>query len=397
MAALSGANPTTVLTPICRTGQFSSVQQPAPEPTAFGKQQLTRHTRPMSNNETSERIGPLASAAVWTAADFVRRPEWRHELDGTERSELLALLDRTDASAFAEGALSASTDIADFPLPQLSIRLTRIQQQLETGAGAVRLRGFPLEGLSTTQAQHLYWAMAVHMGTPVSQSAQGERIFSVRDAGFRENDPRARGPNTRKRLTFHTDRADVVGFLCLQQARSGGENEIASSMAVYNEILAQRPDLLTELMAPFYYLRHTVDTGNDDPWCRQPVFSFQDGHFACCLLRVLIERAHHHEDLPDLTPRQVEALDLVESIAASDTYRVEFLQQPGDLIWLNNWLVLHKRQAFEDWDDLARRRHILRLWLSMPNSRPLDPLFRDNFGAVEAGAVRGGMRSNSPS
>ena len=28
----------------------------------------------------------------------------------------------------------------------------------------------------------------------------------------------------------------------------------------------------------------------------------------------------------------------------------------------------------------------------MPNSRPLDPLFADNYGAVEAGAIRGGMR-----
>ncbi len=64
----------------------------------------------------------------------------------------------------------------------------------------------------------------------------------------------------------------------------------------------------------------------------------------------------------------------------------------GDLIWLNNWLVLHKRRAFTDGDDPQRKRHILRLWLSMPNSRPLDPLFGDNFGAVEAGAIRGGIR-----
>ena len=117
--------------------------------------------------------------------------------------------------------------------------------------------------------------------------------------------------------------------------------------------------------------------------------------FACCLLRVLIERAHAHPDLPDLTPRQLEALDLVESIAASDRYRLRFRQEPGDLIWMNNWLVLHKRQAFTDWAEPERKRHILRLWLSMPNSRPLDPLFADNYGAVEAGEIRGGMRPAS--
>ena len=36
-------------------------------------------------------------------------------------------------------------------------------------------------------------------------------------------------------------------------------------MAVYDEILRERPDVLAVLTEPFYYLRHTVDTGNDRP------------------------------------------------------------------------------------------------------------------------------------
>ncbi len=173
--------------------------------------------------------------------------------------------------------------VDDLPAPILSRRLATIRDQLEHGAGAVRMRGCPLERLTEPRARLLYWALAVHLGTPVSQSAAGERIFSVRDAGFAGDDPRSRGPNTSKRLTFHTDRADVVGFLCLQQAREGGENEIASSMRVYNSIRSRRRDLLAELSAPFCCLRHTIDTANASAWCRQPVFSIRDGFFACCL------------------------------------------------------------------------------------------------------------------
>lgn len=320
----------------------------------------------------------MQDPSIWNAAELVARPEWKHRLDEAERGELRALADAPEGPD---------------ALPRLSERLARIADQLEHGAGAVRLAGFPTEGLTETQQRRLYWALSVNLGTPVSQSADGERIFSVRDAGFGNDDPRSRGPNTAKKLSFHTDRADVVGFLCLQQAKEGGENEVASSRAVYETIRARRPDLLETLMLPFYYLRHTVDGGNDKPWCRQPVFSFTEGHFACCFLRVLIERAHRHPDLPALTDRQIEALDMVESVAGEPGSFLRFRQEPGDLLFMNNWLVLHRRTAFVDHEELDRRRHILRLWLSMPNSRPIDPLFADNFGATAAGAIRGGMRA----
>jgi hypothetical protein len=71
---------------------------------------------------------------------------------------------------------------------------------------------------------------------------------------------------------------------------------------------------------------------------------------------------------------------------------VTFRQVEGDILLLNNWVTLHRRSAFEDHQELERRRHLLRIWLSVPNSRPLDPAFEANYGATAAGAIRGGMR-----
>jgi hypothetical protein len=62
------------------------------------------------------------------------------------------------------------------------------------------------------------------------------------------------------------------------------------------------------------------------------------------------------------------------------------------LVLLNNLVTLHRRNEFEDHPEPERKRHILRLWLSTPNSRPLDPAFAPTFGATRAGAIRGGMR-----
>lgn len=217
----------------------------------------------------------------------------------------------------------------------------------------------------------------------------------MRDAGYADNDPRARGPNTRKKLSFHTDRCDVIAFMCLNQAKSGGENEIVSSVALYNEILRRRPDLLKVLMQPFHYKRHTVDLGNDRPYCRQPIFSFCEGRFAANFLRVLIERAHQDGEIGPMPEQQREALDFLEAVAAEADMHHRFTQQPGDILLLNNWVTFHRRTEFEDHVEPERKRHVLRIWLSMPNSRPLDPMFKDNYGAVEAGAIRGGMRATT--
>ena len=171
----------------------------------------------------------------------------------------------------------------------------------------------------------------------------------------------------------------------------GGENELVSSPALYEVIGKERPDLLKILMQPFPYKRHLVDTGNALPYCEQPIFSFCDGHFAGSFLRVLIDRADADPDCPSLTDEQREALDFLEETAEREDLRVRFRQEPGDILFLNNWVTFHRRTAFEDWPESERRRHLLRVWLSVPNSRPLDEAFKTNYGSVEAGSIRGGM------
>lgn len=331
-------------------------------------------------------IQPLDHPALWRGDELFARPDWECVFTDDDQNEI-------------DRALSAVKEIPaghftakEFPLPTLENRLLAIQDSLENGCGATIVRGLDLSAYSVDDCKQIFWGLMSHIGTPVSQSATGEKIFSVRDAGFQMGDSRARGPNTSQRLSFHTDRCDVITFLTIKQAKSGGENQLVSSMALFNEIGQRRPDLLEVLMQPFYYLRHTVDTGNEQPWCRQPIFAIHDGHFACNFLRVLIERGAKSDELPNLTPEQIEAMDFLEEVADKPEMHVTFRQQPGDLLLVNNWVLLHRRNEFEDFKDLNERRHLLRIWLSVPNSRPLHPDFAGNYGATEAGAIRGGMR-----
>ena len=322
---------------------------------------------------------------LWMGRELLERDDWQHSLTDGEIGEI------HDALQAVQGRELGTVDRDDFVLPSLGARLARAQHDLEHGTGSFFLHGWPVERYSLEDNRRVFWGLSRHLGTPVSQSAAGETIFDVTDSGFKVGHVKARGPNTRKGLSFHCDRCDVIGFMCIRQAEEGGENLLVSSAAVHNRLLATRPDLLAELYEPWYYKTHNVDTANDDPWCRQPIFAVEDGNLVAYVLRVLIDRAYEMPELPDMSPRQKEALDTLEAVCADPALHYQFRQQPGDLLFVNNFLNFHSRTEFRDHDDAERKRLLFRIWLSMPNSRALPASFAGSFGQTAAGAVRGGI------
>lgn len=324
--------------------------------------------------------------AAWKGNELTSRTDWRWVLDSAEIAELETALRATARRPLQE--LSPAT----FVLPTLSSKLASIQDSLEHGSGAALVRGFPVEAYDESEAERIFWGLTSHIGVPLSQSPAGERIFRVEDRGFAADDTQARGPNSRNRLSYHTDRCDVISFLCVRQAAEGGENFLVSSVAIYNRMLSERPDLVDVLLQPFRYQRHNVDSGNELPFYEQPIFSIYRGRFAANLLRVLIERAYAQPGGPRLTSLQREALDYIETLADQPEMHVRFRQQPGDFVLMNNWVTLHRRSEFIDHEAANQKRLLLRIWLSVPNSRAVDPRFAGSYGATEAGAVRGGMK-----
>ncbi|MDI3290194.1 TauD/TfdA family dioxygenase [Polyangium sp. 15x6] len=56
-------------------------------------------------------------------------------------------------------------------------------------------------------------------------------------------------------------------------------------------------------------------------------------------------------------------------------------RKPGDVQWLKNSVVLHKRTEYEDWPEDERKRHLLRLWLAAPD-------FEDGDARLRRGVVK---------
>lgn len=67
------------------------------------------------------------------------------------------------------------------------------------------------------------------------------------------------------------------------------------------------------------------------------------------------------------------------------------------MLFMNSFVTLHSRRSFRNHADPLLHRNLLRLWLSVPESRELPETYRSSYGAVAAGALRGGIHPGTGS
>ena len=164
-------------------------------------------------------------------------------------------------------------------------------------------------------------------------------------------------------------------------------------MAVHNEIARRRPDLLEVLYQPFTVSWQSNEPPGSQPWYELPVYGRVDDDVACAYVGSNILWAEKNCGAPPLTPQQVEAVEYVSLVAAEPQFWIERSLEPGSMLFVHNHTAFHMRTEFEDFADPAQKRHLLRSWLSLPNSRALPDSFAPFFGDTSAGAVRGGYQS----
>jgi Taurine catabolism dioxygenase TauD, TfdA family len=318
---------------------------------------------------------PQQSRAVWRAADVSNATEWMIELGDDEREEIVA----ATARAVDAGKTIESLRVEDFALPNLGARATEWSDILHSGRGFLLFRGFPVECLEPASVELAYVGFGLHFGDPVGQDAQASMLGHVRDEGVARTDPSVRFYRTRERQDFHTDGADLVGLLCLQAAASGGESRIASSAAVYNEMLRTRPDMVELLYEPLCWDRNDEQSAGEDPFFALPVFSDVNGAPRTFFIGWYIRDAQRHPNAPRLTSAQIAAMELLEAIANDPTFHLEMNFLPGDIQLLNNAKILHSREAYEDSDGPGEQRHLLRLWLSARHFTDVEDILRSGI------------------
>lgn len=320
----------------------------------------------------TNRRSPIRSDAAWRPGEIADPAEWTVVLTDDERQEIVAAV----ADARRSGTTVATVDLASFRLPTLAPRMAEWSSLLNEGRGFLLLRRFPVDLLDEAGVELAYLGLGSHLGTPVGQDRDATVLGHVRDEGVERTHPGIRFYRTKERQDFHADGADLVGLLCLHRARRGGESRIVSSAAIYNEILERRPDLLEVLYRPFHWDRNDEQSPGEDPFFEMPVLNDIAGVPRVFYIGWYIRDAQRHPQVPRLTPEQIEAMELLEAIANDPAFYLEMDFQPGDVQFLNNARILHAREAYEDHDDPAERRHLLRLWLAAHHFSSVDEVLQ---------------------
>jgi hypothetical protein len=323
---------------------------------SFAAQAMRYYDRP---NEAMPE-GPVGGPAAWRGRDLARHEDWIVHLSPAQIAELEGAYDSTQARGLAMAGVTRDA----FPLPTLAAAIGAWARELRDGRGVLLVRGLPVARWGDEVSAMIYWGIGQHLGSPGAQNPQGDLLGHVVDTGEDAANPFVRRYRTAGDIAYHCDLADAVGLLCLRTAPAGGASRVVSSVSVHDELWRRRPDLVARLYAPVLLDRR--DEGGDGPPC-VPVIPcrFAGGRLRTFYHSDYFRSVVRHPEVPPFTPEERDLLDLYEEIAASPELRLDMQFEPGDVQLVSNHVVLHARTAYEDDPDATRRRHLLRLWLSI--------------------------------
>ncbi len=306
--------------------------------------------------------------SAWQADQLRHQRDWEMTLTPEELEELDAAVRHANRA----GIWIPECTAKDFPLDRLARRLADIRSRLENGVGLVLLHGMPVTRYSRADIALMYWGMGAHIGPAFAQNMQGDVLGHVRDLGASRSDPKARGYQTRELLPFHNDSTDVVGLLCLQVAKAGGQSRVASALAIHNELVSTRPDLAQALYGTFCQDRRGEQPQGEPPFFETSFFARHEGRVFTKFNRSYVESAQRFPEVPRLTPLQIEAMETLSRLCQDPRFCLEMELAVGDIQFVCNHALVHSRTQYEDHPEPSRKRHLLRLWLRTPGfaSRP---------------------------
>lgn len=325
----------------------------------------------------------ITGQTVWTPNDYKNNPEkWTHAFSDSEIAEIGASADNFMASGLPLTAITKKL----FPLATVGARMAQLKRELVDGQGFWLFKNIPVQAWGLEKSATAYMGLGTHLGYFTSQNSRGHVLGHVKDL---KEDPtktdKVRIYRTNARQYFHTDAGDLVGLLCMARSMEGGESDICSMHHIFNCLQREHPDVAKLLCEPIWYLdrKGEVSTGQKE-WIKASVFYMENnpegtprlyGKFDPMNVTSLSRfNSGPNAQIPPPSEAQVHAMNVLETICKRES--LHMILDPGDIQFLSNSHVFHARTAYKDYapgtvDEAGNprpRRHLMRLWLSVPLS-----------------------------
>lgn len=286
--------------------------------------------------------------------------------------------------SFDDGCLSeienAITLIRDNPLPLLMLHpsnfnmpactklINEVFNCIENDLGFCLIDKLPLEHMSHQETISIYWLLSQMLGRPVAQKwCDGRMLYSVTDLGSPSGNG-VRPDVTNEEQSFHTDNSyniyppDVVGLLCLQPSMSGGLSRVVNMKSVLEKMEISHKTLVQRLYRPFVFDRQKEHSDRDLETLQNPILNYNGDDFRIRVSRNLIYQGYALQG-ESIDSEGEEALAAFFGIIDDPEMYKEFKFEAGQIQFLNNRVIGHKRTSFEDWPNTEKKRHLCRVWL----------------------------------
>ncbi|KAI0123987.1 hypothetical protein BJ170DRAFT_69118 [Xylariales sp. AK1849] len=276
-----------------------------------------------------------------------------------------------------------------FPLPNLESRLDRCALEIHYGTGLCVIRGLDPKKYSIEDNMMIFLGISSYIGNQRGlQSSKGAMISHVTESKLWSL-PRGKrhGIHTNEHLPFHSDMgSDILAIHVRCQAEEGGRTCVASSAAIYNDLVESNPSAIHTLSKHNWPIQSFK---RQPPYVLSPLLEIHHGNLIISMDpgRIGPHTSTPKGVVPDLTSNQQMALADMQK--AAEKHQLKLNNRPGDLLYINNWSILHAREAYRDAETSSR--HLVRLWLRnealgwpVPDSMrdPWDSAFGDKARAV---------------
>lgn len=262
----------------------------------------------------------------------------------------------------------------DMEIPCFVNLSKKIRKNLNQGLGFCILNKLPIVDMSECEITAVYWLLAQLVGRPVGQKwSDGRMMYSVTDLG-RPSGNGVRPDVTNEEQSFHTDNSynisppDHVGLLCLRSAYEGGLSRIVNMIAVLEVMNDKFPDLVPRLYQPYLFDRQCEHSDTDEKTIFTSLLSDKEGDLRVRVSRNLIYQGYRLEG-KIIDEKSEAALDAFFSIIDDPKMYIEFQFEPGQIQFLNNRLIGHKRTSFKDAPEMGVKRKLCRIWLRETGKR----------------------------